>query len=84
MHKRLTPLASALRLALLGLALTATSQPLLAASGDAASQLQTRSYRIPAGSLDSVLGAFGQQAGVMIGVDSALSAGQHSDGLNGE
>ncbi|WP_110970701.1 TonB-dependent siderophore receptor [Pseudomonas huaxiensis] len=84
MHTRLTPLASALRLALLGLALTATSQPLLAASGDAASQQQTRSYHIPAGSLDSVLGAFGQQAGVMIGVDAALSAGQHSDGLNGE
>ncbi len=84
MHTRLTPLASALRLALLGLALTATSQPLLAATGDSATQQQTRSYRIPAGSLDSVLGAFGQQAGVMIGVDSTLTAGQHSEGLNGD
>ena len=84
MHTRLTPLTSALRLALLGLALTATSQPLLAAAGDNATQQQTRSYHIPAGSLDSVLGAFGQQAGVMIGVDSTLTVGQRSDGLNGD
>lgn len=84
MHKRLTPLASALRLALLGVALSAASQPLLAADSTATIQQPTRSYRIPAGSLDSVLGAFGQQAGVMIGVDAALTAGQQSPGLNGE
>jgi len=84
MHKPLTPLASALRLALLGLALSAGSQPLFAASGAVTSQQQTRTYHIPAGSLDSVLGAFGQQAGVMVGVDSTLTAWQRSEGLTGE
>ncbi|OLS60877.1 TonB-dependent siderophore receptor [Pseudomonas putida] len=82
MHTRPSPLALALRLALLGATLGSASQPLFAA--DSSSQQQTRSYRIAAGSLDSVLGAFGQQAGVMIGVDSALTAGLRSDGLDGE
>ncbi|MFJ4375399.1 TonB-dependent siderophore receptor [Pseudomonas japonica] len=82
MHNRPTPLARALRLALLGLTLGSAAQPLLAVADS--TQQQTRSYRIPAGSLDSVLGAFGQQAGVMIGVDAALTAGLHSDGLSGD
>lgn len=43
----------------------------------------THAFHIDAGNLDRVLGAFGQQAGVMIAVDSALTQGIHSSGLDG-
>lgn len=81
MHNRPAPLARALRLALFGLTLHAASQPLPAMADTL--QQQTRHFQIPAGSLDSVLGAFGQQAGVMIGVDPAFTADLRSDGLEG-
>lgn len=79
MHSRLTPLAGALRTAILGLSLVCASQGVLAGADAHA----THAFHIGAGNLDRVLGAFGQQAGVMIAVDSALTQGIHSSGLDG-
>jgi outer membrane receptor for ferric coprogen and ferric-rhodotorulic acid len=85
MHNRPTPLAITLRSVLLGVALSSASQLANAASTAATSEhAQRHAYSIPAGSLDQVLGAFGQQAGVSIAVDSALTTGVQSAGLNGE
>ncbi len=81
MHSRLTPLAGALRLVLFGLSLGGASHSALAA--DSSAQHQPQAYDIPAGSLDQVLGAFGQQSGAMIAADSALTQGLHSAGLKG-
>jgi len=84
MHSRLTPLASALRTALLGLSIATASQLAIAASATASSEhAQRHAFNIAPGSLDSVLGAFGQQSGVMIGADSALTTGIQSTGLHG-
>ncbi|AZL73490.1 TonB-dependent siderophore receptor [Pseudomonas oryziphila] len=69
---RLTPLASPL---LLGLAVAAWHLP---------AQAEERRFDIAPGSLDSVLGQFGQQAGVMVAVDSQASRGVHSPGLRGQ
>ena len=76
MHNRLTPLASALRHVVLGLTLATASHGAFAAAED-------HVYQIAPGSLDRVLGTFGQQSGVMIAVDSALTTGIQSKGLNG-
>lgn len=81
MHSRLTPLAGALRLVLFGLSLGGVSHSALAA--DSSAQHQPQAYDIPAGSLDQVLGAFGQQSGAVIAADSALTQGLHSAGLKG-
>ena len=81
MHIRLTPLACALRTVLLGLTLASASHTALAAS--ASEQSQGQSFNIAPASLDQVLGSFGQQAGVMIAVDSALTTGIQSNGLKG-
>lgn len=40
-------------------------------------------YRIPPGSLDDVLGAFGNAAGIMVAVDPGLTTGMRSKGLDG-
>lgn len=77
MHSRLTPLAGALRTLVFGLSIATASHGAFAAPGS------EHAYRIAPGSLDSVLGSFGQQAGVMIAVDSTLTTGIHSDGLSG-
>ena len=77
MHSRLTPLAGALRTLIFGLSIATASHGAFAAPGS------EHAYRIAPGSLDSVLGSFGQQAGVMIAVDSTLTTGIHSDGLSG-
>lgn len=82
MHIRLTPLASALRSVLLGLTLTATGS--LAQAATVSTQSQSQSFTIAPASLDQVLGSFGQQAGVMIAVDSALTTDVQSNGLNGQ
>lgn len=55
----------------LALALGAPARPGLAAVR----------YDIPAGSLDQVLNAYAQQAGVMLTIDGALTAGLRSSGL---
>ncbi|WP_437879707.1 TonB-dependent siderophore receptor [Pseudomonas sp. LRF_L74] len=83
MHSRLTPLACALRATLIGLSLSAASLVAHAAESGASSVEAPRSYAIAAGSLDRVLGAFGQQSGVMIAADSALTRGLRSEGLQG-
>ncbi|WP_025859230.1 TonB-dependent siderophore receptor [Pseudomonas sp. CHM02] len=84
MLSRVTPLASALRTVIFGLSVATASHGVMAASlVPSGEHIQRQTYDIPAGSLDRVLGAFGQQSGVMIGVDSALAAGLRSPGLKG-
>ncbi|MEG0248044.1 MAG: TonB-dependent siderophore receptor, partial [Pseudomonas sp.] len=82
MQSHLTPLAAALRPLLLGFALAAVTPALLAAE-PTAEHSAARAFDIPAGRLDSALGQFGQQAGVMVAVDSQLSQGLRSPGLQG-
>lgn len=84
MHSRPTPLACALRTVLFGLSISGASQLAIAANAMTTSEhAQRQTYNIAAGSLDSVLGAFGQQSGVSIAVDSALTTGIQSPGLRG-
>ena len=77
MHIRLTPLAAALRTVVIGLAIASCSPPLLAAD------IPSVGYDIAPGNLDQVLGAFGQQSGTMIAVDSNLTQSLRSPGLKG-
>lgn len=77
MHSRLTPLAGALRTFVFGLSIATASQGAFAASGS------EHAYSIAPGSLDTVLGSFGQQSGGMIAVDSSLTTGMRSSGLSG-
>ncbi|WP_122664681.1 TonB-dependent siderophore receptor [Pseudomonas viridiflava] len=85
MLSRVTPLACALRTVILGLSVATASHGALAANTVAAQEhAQRQAYNISADSLDRVLGTFGQQAGVMIGIDSALAAGVQSGGLKGD
>jgi outer membrane receptor for ferric coprogen and ferric-rhodotorulic acid len=44
---------------------------------------QTRSYAIPAGNLDQALNRFASEAGILLSVDSRLTAGKTSQGLSG-
>ncbi|VVO29983.1 Ferripyoverdine receptor [Pseudomonas fluorescens] len=84
MHSRVTPLASALRAIIVGLTVATASHAAMAATSQPATEQAPRqSYDIAAGSLDRVLGAFGNQAGVMIAIDSALAKGVQSQGLHG-
>lgn len=83
MHSRLTPLASALRSVIFGLSVITLGHSASAIAADVAAHTQANAYAIAPGSLDRVLGAFGQQSGVMIAVDSALIGGAQSGGLNG-
>ncbi len=84
MLTRVTPIASALRTVIFGLSLATASHSAIAATPVTTGEhSQRQAYDIPAGNLDRVLGAFGQQAGVMVGIDSALSSGVQSSGLQG-
>ena len=84
MHSRVTPLASALRAIIVGLTVATASYAAMADTAQPASeQAPHQSYDIAAGTLDRVLGAFGNQAGVMIAIDSALAKGVQSQGLHG-
>jgi outer membrane receptor for ferric coprogen and ferric-rhodotorulic acid len=84
MHSRVTPLASALCAIIVGLTVATASHAAIAATSQPATEQAPRqSYDIAAGSLDRVLGAFGNQAGVMIAIDSALAKGVQSQGLHG-
>ncbi|WEK28894.1 MAG: TonB-dependent siderophore receptor [Candidatus Pseudomonas phytovorans] len=84
MLSRVTPLASALRTVIIGLSLATASHGVMAASPvPDREHAQRQTYDIPAGSLDRVLGAFGQLANVMVGIDSSLTAGVQSQGLKG-
>ena len=84
MLTRPTPLARALRATLLGLSIAGTSAVVLVAPAQAATDdVQRHAFAIPTGSLDMALGALGQQAGVMIAVDSSLTQGLRSAGLQG-
>ena len=86
MRLRLTPIAWALQAAVLGSALCVAGIPKAYAQAGApqVSESQVmRYYDIAAGSLDSTLGRLGQEAGVMISIDPALTAGLQSGGLRG-
>ncbi|WP_426809868.1 TonB-dependent siderophore receptor [Pseudomonas sp. WOUb67] len=84
MLSRVTPLASALRTVIFGLSVAITSYGVMAATpAPDREHTQRQAYDIPADSLDRVLGAFGQQASVMIGIDASLAAGIQSQGLKG-
>ncbi|PWF22570.1 TonB-dependent siderophore receptor [Corticimicrobacter populi] len=48
-----------------------------------AADIDTRSYRIPAGALDSVLARFLAQNSALLGGDTRLTQGRHSPGLSG-
>ena len=65
--------------------LLATSPLLIAASAQAqsAATAQTRVYAIPAGDLDGVLNRFASDADILLSVDSRLTTGKRSPGLNG-
>lgn len=81
------PIAHAARLALCSALLVGTAAfvPALAQSTpDATIRTEAaRQYNIPAGSLDQVLGRFGREAGALVAIDPALTAGLQSDGLKG-
>ncbi|WP_286786441.1 MULTISPECIES: TonB-dependent siderophore receptor [Pseudomonas] len=60
--------------------------PLLAspsALAQSAASEQARGYAIPAGNLDQALNRFASEAGILLSVDSRLTAGKSSPGLSG-
>lgn len=80
-----TPLNAARGTLALALAALALAAPPAALAADAPARPGPAAvrYDIPAGSLDQVLNAYAQQAGVMIAIDGALTAGRRSAGLRG-
>lgn len=54
-----------------------------AQTAPAAAQAQARSYAIPAGPLAGALNQLGRESGVLITFSPALTAGAHTQGLNG-
>ncbi|WP_417561443.1 TonB-dependent receptor domain-containing protein [Marinomonas sp.] len=55
-----------------------------AIAADSTTKVDIRTYSIPAGSLDSVLNQFALAADVSLSINSALTAGKRSSGLNGD
>lgn len=53
------------------------------AQAQIATSEQTRSYALPAGNLDQVLNRFASEAGILLSVDSRLTSGKQSPGLDG-
>ncbi|MEE1925804.1 TonB-dependent siderophore receptor [Pseudomonas sp. 148P] len=53
------------------------------ATAQAAPAEQSRAYAIPAGNLDQALNRFASEAGILLSVDSRLTAGKRSPGLSG-
>ncbi|MBD1551623.1 TonB-dependent siderophore receptor [Pseudomonas typographi] len=77
------PFTKAFRyLAIRGL-LASSALPLLTAHAEPAADTQTRQYAIAAGALDQVLNRFAREAGILLAVDSQLTAGKRSVGLEG-
>ena len=70
-----TPLAMAIHCAILPAALI-TALP-------AAAAVQSAPYQIAAGNLDTALNQFAAKAGITLSVDSSLTRGKHSKGLQG-
>lgn len=79
-----SPLSQSITRALFA-GLLATSPLLIATAAQAqsASAEQGRSYTILAGNLDQALNRFASEAGILLSVDSRLTAGKQSSGLNG-
>lgn len=81
------PLTATRRAVALGLASLAVAAPAPGAAADAqpsaSRSLAPIVYDIPAGTLDQVLNAYAQRAGVMITIDGSLTAGASSQGLRG-
>lgn len=80
-----TPLNAVRGTLALALAALALGAPPAARAADAPARPGPAAvrYDIPAGSLDQVLNAYAQQAGVMLTIDGALTAGLRSPGLRG-
>lgn len=72
---RITPLAHALRSAVLALSLAATT---------ALAESASRHYDIPAGALDDVLAAFAAQVGITLPLPPDILENRHSSGLQGQ
>jgi iron complex outermembrane receptor protein len=81
------PLTATRRAVALALASLAVAAPAPGAAADAqpsaSRSLAPIVYDIPAGTLDQVLNAYAQRAGVMITIDGSLTAGASSQGLRG-
>ncbi|OZI77297.1 TonB-dependent receptor [Bordetella genomosp. 12] len=75
------PLALALHLSLTAGVLAASAVPLAAQAADRA---PIRRYDIPAGSLNTVLNRFAEEAGVLLSAPGSLTAGKTSAGLQGD
>jgi hypothetical protein len=75
---RPTPIARAIRLLLCGAALAGAAHHLPAMAEETTQTQAGKSYDIPPGSLDQVLGRFGRETGLMIAIDADLTAGQNS------
>lgn len=74
---RFSPLAQALRCALLGLAV---SLPLAGIAQAASAQ----HFEVPAGNLEDALNTYARQAGVLLSFDPALTRGLASQGVSGD
>jgi len=75
---------TSLLLAWVALASATSMPPLLAAEATEASPGEsTVRFDIPAGSLDQALSLFGRQSGLLVSVNSALTAGARSPGVRG-
>ncbi|MCR9003409.1 TonB-dependent Fe(3+) dicitrate receptor FecA [Rahnella perminowiae] len=70
-----TPLAIAVHCAIIPAALMSALP--------AAAAVQSASYQIAAGNLDTALNQFAATAGITLSVDSSLTRGKHSNGLQG-
>ena len=80
---RLTPLAWAIRAAVVGALLSTAGLSVVHAQTPSEASAQQRHYDIPAGQLDGALSHFGRAAGIMIAIDPTLTAGLQSAGLRG-
>ncbi len=79
----LTPLALALRGALLCLAMSTTLPALAQAVPPTAASAQTKAFNIPAGKLDAALDRFARTGGVNLSYDADLLSDLTTQGLNG-
>lgn len=79
---KLTPLQSALRVALCSLVLAASPSPALADSPQTVTEKQR--YQLPPGPLGHVLAEFAALTGTRLSFDPALVANLKSEGLRGD
>jgi outer membrane receptor for ferric coprogen and ferric-rhodotorulic acid len=81
-HFILSPMSALVQATVIGVLLTTIPTGDVFAQSTQVSE-NRRHYAIAPGTLDQVLGRFGQASGVMVAVDPALTAGMNSHGLQG-